>query len=155
MPTCAGSSKEPGIPCLCTSFIPRPPPKVGKCEICGHRRSSHVDNPPGSNSKYLSRLLKNIDATAVHEEARKETNQGFRPQQSSSTVALPDIGSTPPLVVRSMRTISVTIFTLKGQGQGKGYSSCISSHCLRPELLRNYEDWTNHCFSMQHRGMPF
>ena len=97
MPTCARSSKEPGIPCLCTSFVPRPPPKVGKCKICGHRHSSHVDNPPGSSSKYLSRLLKNIDATAVHEEARKETNQGFHPQQSSSsTVALPDIVSTLP-----------------------------------------------------------
>lgn len=85
MPTCSGSSKSPGMPCVCASFVPRSPPKENKCDICGHRRSAHTDNTTSNTGKYVNRLLKNIAVTAVHEEARKETIQGFRPRQPSNT----------------------------------------------------------------------
>ena len=89
MPTCTGSSKDSGTLCTCTSFVPRSPPKEGKCKVCGHRRSAHLDSTSGSSSsKYIERLLKNIEATAIHEEARKETIEGFRPHRPCSTVSL-------------------------------------------------------------------
>ena len=89
MQACSGSPKD-SSPCTCSSFAPRPPPKEKKCSSCGHRRSAHNDCAPksDSNNKYVKRLLKNITATAVHEEARKETVQGFRPQQASGTVTV-------------------------------------------------------------------
>ena len=85
MQTCTGSTKDPAH-CPCTRFTPKPPPKDGRCDSCGHRRSAHEDSAPNANNKYVERLLKNMAATAVHEDARKETLQGFRPQESVDPV---------------------------------------------------------------------
>ena len=81
MQTCTGSSKDP-VHCPCHRFAPKPPPKDSRCDSCGHRRSAHQDNAPSvGGDKYVKQLLKNMAATAVHEEARKETLQGFRPRE--------------------------------------------------------------------------
>jgi len=87
--TCTGSVKD-RTTCTCTLFIPRKS-KATKCKSCGHRQSLHLDIPTPSHgaeaaatttvpdNKYVSRLFKSFEATAVHESARKETLQGFRP----------------------------------------------------------------------------
>ena len=80
MQTCTGSKAKDSAPCSCTSFMPRPPPKDGRCDTCGHRRSAHQE-APGTDNKYVQRLLKGLAATAVHEEAQKETLEGFRPKK--------------------------------------------------------------------------
>ena len=120
MQTCSGSSKDPGAPCTCTSFVPKPPPKENKCNVCRHRRSAHTDSAPNANSKYVKRLLKNITATAVHDEARKEMVQGFRPRQPSSAV------TTPPVSILLCTDPSLYSFICglrsqspKGKGKGK------------------------------------
>ena len=85
MQTCTGSSKSPA-PCLCTVFTARPPPKEDKCEVCRHHRSAHVESPPKVDNKYVERLLKSMNTTAVHEEARKEMAEGFRPEKPPATL---------------------------------------------------------------------
>ena len=80
MQNCTGSKAKDSAPCPCTSFAPRPPPKDGRCDSCGHQRSAHLE-APSSDNKYVQRLLKGLAATAVHEEARKETLDGFRPKK--------------------------------------------------------------------------
>jgi len=125
MPTCSGSSKSPGVPCICTSFIPRSPPKENKCNICGHRRSAHTDHTDstsGASGKYVNRLLKNIVATAVHEEARKETIQGFRPrpqQYSSTTTATVSTISSQKGKGKNTRRTSTRITSTQSSGNVK------------------------------------
>ena len=111
MQTCSGSSKDPS-PCTCSSFTPKPPPKENKCSSCGHRQSAHNDRAP---NKYVKRLLKNIATTAVHEEARKETVQGFRPQHSSTATSVRIF----PLQVLSTSILFCLLDYLKGKGKGK------------------------------------
>ena len=138
MPTCLGSSKSPGALCICTSFVPKSPPKENKCDICGHRRSAHTDDAPNTNGKYFNRLLKNIAATAVHEEARKETIQGFRPRQHSSTVAASTTTTSTMRTLLSLHrpfTLLIHSFVvLIPKGEGKDYPSHIYPHYLWPIL---------------------
>jgi len=102
MPTiCIGSLKDIEG-CNCNLFIPRKS-KKNKCKSCGHQKVSHSDIPttppprgtkvdttamakPQGHSKYTDRLYKSLKATAVHEDARKETLQGFRPPSPPTMV---------------------------------------------------------------------
>lgn len=77
---CSGGSEESGD-CDCKSFVPKKS-KKSKCKTCGHRLNLHSDPPTTNNkgqSKYVTHLVHSLDASAVHEVARKETLQGFRP----------------------------------------------------------------------------
>ena len=82
MSSCSGSFKDL-LPCTCISFTPKNPPKENRCSGCGHRQSAHTTGP----NKYVEHILKNIATTAVHEEARKETTQGFCPKTLSNKVS--------------------------------------------------------------------
>lgn len=96
--TCTGASKD-NTACLCTLFIPKKS-KGAKCKTCGHRLSYHSDNQadlkdfktpvpakaPGD--KYVTRLFKSLEATAVHETAREEMLQGFRPPFTQADVCM-------------------------------------------------------------------
>ncbi|KAF9643389.1 hypothetical protein BDM02DRAFT_3191711 [Thelephora ganbajun] len=87
--TCIGSSKNQAS-CTCTQFTPWKS-KEAKCKGCGHRLGSHLDTPTLSHAtetpattavpenKYIGRLFNSLKATAVHETARKEMLEGFRP----------------------------------------------------------------------------
>jgi len=101
--TCAGSQKN-GDSCDCTLFVPKSNGK--RCKSCGHRRVSHsnIPTPPSQDantnitvaprqepSKYVNRLFRSLEATAVHENARRETLQGFRPQPSSAIVCIHNV----------------------------------------------------------------
>lgn len=91
-PTCAGSSSDSDS-CDCTSFVPRKS-KKSRCNDCGHRQTHHPDstadhdnNPTASSSSgkiYVDRVFRSLEGSAVHERARKETLQGFRPQASKN-----------------------------------------------------------------------
>jgi hypothetical protein len=130
MQSCSGSSRD-SSPCMCTSFTSRPPPKENKCNTCGHRRSTHTDNTPNVNGKYIKRLLQNMTATAVHEEARKETIQGFRPEQPSSTPAS-TVCILPYLFASTVYFIH-SFVVCKGKGEGcypSNINPCYSSPAL-------------------------
>jgi hypothetical protein len=112
MPTiCAGSQKDTNS-CGCSLFIPKKS-KENRCKTCRHQRVSHSDiptTPPQDDntitavtkkdrSKYINRLFKSLEATAVHDNARKETLKGFRPPS-------------PPTVVRVASTLHITFTNL-------------------------------------------
>lgn len=94
--TCTGSSKDDAS-CVCTQFIAKKS-KGSKCKTCGHRLTSHLDTPApqdaegmvtrGAEGVYVNRLFKSLGATAVHEAARKETLQGFRPPPTQDKVCI-------------------------------------------------------------------
>lgn len=99
MPTiCTGSTKDRSA-CTCTLFIVKSSKKT-KCKGCGHRQASHTDVPAhlpqevetlprteAMENKYVSRLFKSLEATSVHEDARKEMLQGFRPRSPPAIVS--------------------------------------------------------------------
>lgn len=87
--------------CDCSLFVPKKL-KAHRCKACGHHLISHPKSSPSplslalpldtnpatatikqDHSKYVTRLLKSFEATAVHEDARKETLQSFRPPPSA------------------------------------------------------------------------
>jgi hypothetical protein len=97
--TCAGLLKD-NTACTCRLFIARRS-KETKCKTCGHRQALHSDIPATSHSanppmtteapenKYVNRLAKSLEASSVHESARKEMLQGFRPRPQPVKVSTP------------------------------------------------------------------
>ena len=95
---CTATSKD-GTACMCANFVPRKS-KGAKCKTCGHRISYHSDNttklqdtettppPKAPGEKYVTRLFKSLEATAVHETAREEMLQGFRPPFTQADVRI-------------------------------------------------------------------
>lgn len=96
---CSGTSNN-SEGCQCTSFAPKKS-KKSRCKDCGHRQSHHSDPPTteshqatpdprptldGGQKKYVDRLLQQMEVTAIHEEARKETLLGYRPMASVSKI---------------------------------------------------------------------
>lgn len=92
---CDGSSDE-DVDCGCMSFAPKKSRKL-TCKHCGHHQASHSNPAPTQSrehtavaatqqghDKYVDRLMRSLDASAVHDEARRETLQGFRPTPSAS-----------------------------------------------------------------------
>ena len=92
---CTGSSRSLGT-CPCPAFVPKKS-KQTRCKTCGHRMVSHLDDPAPSQDelspaeapgKYVGRLLRSLKSTAVHDVARKETLEGFRPPPHQSAVRI-------------------------------------------------------------------
>jgi len=92
---CDGSSDE-DVDCNCTGFFPKRT-KSSRCKHCDHRQASHSNPVPirsrehptmattqQDHNKYVDRLMRSLDASAVHDEARRETLRGFRPTPSAS-----------------------------------------------------------------------
>jgi hypothetical protein len=94
--TCTGSSRD-NAPCVCTLFVAKKS-KGSRCKTCRHRLTSHVEAPAqqniegtvtrGAEGVYVNRLFKSLGATAVHEAARKETLEGFRPPSTQDKVRI-------------------------------------------------------------------
>lgn len=87
---CLGSSDE-DVGCDCVLFVPKRSRK-SRCKHCKHPQTSHSDSPATQShehvalaatqqdhNKYVDRLAKSLKASAVHDKARRETLQGFRP----------------------------------------------------------------------------
>ena len=92
---CLGSSDE-DVGCDCVLFVAKRS-KKSRCKHCHHRQASHSDPPvtppqehiaiaatQQDHNKYVDRLARTLKASAVHEKARRETLQGFRPTPSTS-----------------------------------------------------------------------
>ena len=97
---CHGSSDE-DVDCDCTSFISRRSGRPG-CKHCGHDQASHSDSTATRSKehptiaatqqdrdKYVDRMVRSLATSAVHDKARKETLQGFRPTPTASVSPWP------------------------------------------------------------------
>ena len=87
---CLGSSDD-DVDCDCTLFVSRRSKRPG-CKRCGHDQAFHSDSTATRSqehpavaatqegrNKYVDRMIKSLATPAVHENARRETLQGFRP----------------------------------------------------------------------------
>jgi hypothetical protein len=92
---CLGSSDE-DVDCDCAVFVSRRSGRSG-CKRCGHDQASHSDSTAtGSREhptiaatqrdrdKYVDRMVRSLATSAVHDKARRETLQGFRPTPTAS-----------------------------------------------------------------------
>lgn len=142
--TCTGSLKD-YTACVCVLFVPKKS-KSAKCKTCGHRASHHSDipatsqdsdalpttKPPGE--KYVTRLFKSLEATAVHETAREEMLEGFRPPFTqdvciSSTISFISESSFPPQPAKPSKKS-------KGKAKGKQASTKVHSQKVAPGTVK-------------------
>ena len=142
--TCTGSPKD-HTPCTCTLFILKRS-KQTKCKTCGHRFSHHSDVPTApqdSNAppapkapgdKYVTRLFKSLEATAVHERQGKRCCKAFDHPVRKQMYAL--LG--PPILYNLTSLLIIILAgSLLSEGKRKGKEE--EGHC--PHKFSNCVPW--------------
>ena len=154
---CTGSSKD-NATCACTLFVARKS-KGMKCKTCGHRLTSHIgasvptpdikpiEGSTAADNKYVNRLFRSLGATSVHETARKEMVEGFRPT-SSGNVCCVFYSLLIPLTV-----FTPTAYFKEIEGQGNHQTTGILP-CPLPEWVDWYSQaWKNRLLSLWGPGI--